>query len=142
MVTRASASQSVELEFIYQVESYQKTLKMVFTASLLGAQHYRNSEENKPPSLLVVYLGMTFNGMPPSLYGRQMAGAKQSTRRGGPVQLKTSKTSYLEAHNLRSFSKKNLAHTWKKNNLSKVFGMATVLIFREHFSRYLNTNMV
>ena len=32
---RASALQSVDLGFISQIESYQKTLKMVFTASLL-----------------------------------------------------------------------------------------------------------
>ena len=56
---------------------------MVFTASLLGAQHIRDSVENKPVSLLVVSLGKTLNGMPPSLCGRQMEGAKQSTRRGG-----------------------------------------------------------
>ena len=37
---RASTLQSVDLGCIPQVESYQKTLKkMVFTASLLGAQH-------------------------------------------------------------------------------------------------------
>ena len=39
VVVRASASQSVDLGFIPKVELYQKTLKMVFTASLLGAQH-------------------------------------------------------------------------------------------------------
>ena len=38
VVVRASVSQSVDLGFIFQVESYQKTLKMVFTAYLLGAQ--------------------------------------------------------------------------------------------------------
>ena len=30
--------------------------------------------ENKPSSLLVVSLGKTLNGMPPSLCGRQVAG--------------------------------------------------------------------
>ena len=54
VVVRASASQSVDLRFISQVESYQKTKKMVFTASLLGAQHIWDSVENKPASLLVV----------------------------------------------------------------------------------------
>ena len=39
VVVRASASQSVDLGSISYVESYQKTLKMLFTASLLGAQH-------------------------------------------------------------------------------------------------------
>ena len=47
---------------------------MVFTASLLGAQHIRDSVENKPASLLVVSLGKALNGMPPSLCGRQMVG--------------------------------------------------------------------
>ena len=48
--------------------------EMVFTASLLGAQHIRDSVENKPASLLVVSLGKALNGMPPSLCGRQMVG--------------------------------------------------------------------
>ena len=39
VVVRAPASQLVDLEFIPLLELYQKTLKMVFTASLLGAQH-------------------------------------------------------------------------------------------------------
>ena len=47
---------------------------MVFTAFLLGAQHIRDSVENKPASLLVVSLGKALNGMPPSLCGRQMVG--------------------------------------------------------------------
>ena len=58
--------------------------KMVFTASLLGVQRIRDSVENKPASLLVVSLGKALNGMAPSLCGRH-GGAKQSTRRGGPV---------------------------------------------------------
>ena len=73
-MVRASASQSVDLGFISQVESYQKTLKMVFAASLLDAQHIKDSVENKPASLLVVSLGKAFNGTPPSLCGRQMVG--------------------------------------------------------------------
>ena len=47
---------------------------MVFTASLLGAEHIRDSVENKPASLVVVSLGKALNGMPPSLRGRQMVG--------------------------------------------------------------------
>ena len=47
---------------------------MVFTASLLDAQHKKNSVENKPASSLVVSLGKTLNGMPPSLWGRKVAG--------------------------------------------------------------------
>ena len=48
--------------------------KMIFTASLLGAQHNRDSVENKPASLLVVSLGKTLNGMLPFSCGRQVVG--------------------------------------------------------------------
>ena len=47
---------------------------MISTAFLLDAQNIMNSEENKPASLLVVFLDKTLNGMSPSLCGRQMAG--------------------------------------------------------------------
>ena len=40
------------------------TLKLVFTASLLDAQHYRDSVENKPASSLVVPLGKALSGIP------------------------------------------------------------------------------
>ena len=40
------------------------TLKLIFTASLLDAQHYGDSVENKPASLLVVPLGRAFSGIP------------------------------------------------------------------------------
>ena len=43
---------------------------MVFTASLLGAQHNRDSVENKPANLLVVSLGKALNGMPTFSCGR------------------------------------------------------------------------
>ena len=56
-MVRASASQSVDLGFIPLVESYQKTLKMVSTAALLGVRHLREVAENKPASSLVVSLG-------------------------------------------------------------------------------------
>ena len=72
VVVRASASQSVDLGFIPLVESYQKTLKMVFPASLLGAQYLVEVVENKPASSLVVSLGKTLNGTPPSLCRRQV----------------------------------------------------------------------
>ena len=74
VVARASALQWVDLGFISQVESYQKTLKMKFTSSLLGAQHKRDSAGNKPASLLVASLDKALNGMPPSLCGRQVVG--------------------------------------------------------------------
>ena len=69
---RASASQSVDLGFIPLVESYQKTLKMASIASLLGARHLSEVVENKPASLLVVFLGKALNGTPPPLCGRQV----------------------------------------------------------------------
>ena len=46
---------------------------MVFIASALGAQHKRDSVENKPASLLVVSLAKTLKEMPPSLSGIQVA---------------------------------------------------------------------
>ena len=46
---------------------------MVFTASLLGAQHKMDSVENKPEDPLAVSLGKALNEMPPSLCGRQVA---------------------------------------------------------------------
>ena len=49
------------------------TLKLVFTASLLNAQHSRDSVENKPASLLDV-MGKTLGGIPLFGSGRQMAG--------------------------------------------------------------------
>ena len=73
VMVRVSASQSLDLGFISQVESYQKTLKNGIYSFLLGAQQNKNSVENNPASLLVS-LGKTLNAMPPSLCGRQMVG--------------------------------------------------------------------
>ena len=64
VVVRASASQSVDMGFISLVESYQKTLKMVFTASLLRARYLGEVVENRPASSLVVSLGKALNGTP------------------------------------------------------------------------------
>ena len=64
VVVRAFASQSVDLGFIPFVESYQKTLKMVSIASLLGARHLWEVVENKPASSLVVFLDKALNGTP------------------------------------------------------------------------------
>ena len=72
VVVRASASQLIDLRFNPLVESYQKTLKMVHTASLLGVWHLLEVVENKPASLLVVSLGKALNVMPPILCGRQV----------------------------------------------------------------------
>ena len=62
VVVRAFPWQLVDLGFIFQIESYQKTLK-IFTAYLLGTQKNWNSVENKPASLLV-FLGKTLNRGP------------------------------------------------------------------------------
>ena len=49
---------------------------MVFTASLLGTLHERNSVEKKPASLLVMLrLDKTLNGVPPALCGKQVLGS-------------------------------------------------------------------
>ena len=49
------------------------TLKLVFTASLLGAQCLRDSVENKSARLLVL-LEKALSGIPPCWCGRQMVG--------------------------------------------------------------------
>ena len=50
------------------------TTKLVFTVSLLDAQHQRDSVKNKPANLLVVPLGKALGWIPPSCCGRQVAG--------------------------------------------------------------------
>ena len=57
----ASASGTVHLDFIPRWVTTM-TLKLVFTASLLDAQHWRDSVENKPASLLVS-LGKALSGI-------------------------------------------------------------------------------
>ena len=73
-MVRASASQSVDMEFNSQVESYQKTLKNGIHSFPAWRSANRDSAENKPASLLVVSLGKTLDGMLPSLCGRQVGG--------------------------------------------------------------------
>ena len=72
-VVRASASEAVDLGLIPS-RIKPMTLKLLFTAFLLDAKHSRDSVKNKPASLLVMPLGKTLNGIPPSWCGRQMAG--------------------------------------------------------------------
>ena len=64
-VIRASALGAVDSGLI---PSWVKpmTSKLVFTASVLDAQHERNSVKNKLASLLVVPLGKVLSGIPPS----------------------------------------------------------------------------
>ena len=64
-VVRASASEAVVLGLI-QNRVKSMTVQLIFTAFLLDAQHYRDSVENKPTSLLVVPLGKALSGIPPS----------------------------------------------------------------------------
>ena len=59
--THSSALQSVNLGFIPLVESYRKTLKIVFRAFVLGARHLWEVVENKPASSLIASLGKAVN---------------------------------------------------------------------------------
>ena len=72
-VVRAFASKNVDLSLIPSLVK-PMTLKLVFTVSLLDAQHERDSVENKPASLLSVPLGKALSGIPLSWCGRQVAG--------------------------------------------------------------------
>ena len=80
---RAHLSLLMNLGLISLVESCQKALKTVFTASLVGAQHKRKSVENKPAISLawcnrmlacLLVTGGRLNGMSLSLCGRLVAG--------------------------------------------------------------------
>ena len=59
-MVRASASGAVELRFDSKITS-----KLVFTASLLNAQHESGSVENKPASLHIVPLAKALSGVYP-----------------------------------------------------------------------------
>ena len=72
-MVRAFASGAVDSSLIPS-RVKPMTLKLVLAASLLDAQRYRDSVENKPASLLVVPLGKALNGIPPSWCGKQMPG--------------------------------------------------------------------
>ena len=73
VVVRVSASQSIDLGLIPEVESYQMTLKnSICSFSDWHSALKRDSVENKPASLLVVSLGKALNGAPPPLCGRQV----------------------------------------------------------------------
>ena len=72
-VVRAFASGAVDSGLIPTLVK-PMTLKLVFTVSMLDAQHLRDSVENKPASLFVVPLGKALSGIPPSWCGRRMAG--------------------------------------------------------------------
>ena len=78
-MVRTSALQSVDLGFIDQVESHQKTLKNGIYSFPAWGSGNRESVENRPACLPVVFLGKALNGMPPSLCGRQVAGTSSLT---------------------------------------------------------------
>ena len=64
-MVRASASQSIDLGGSFPLSSHtKKLLKIVSTASLLGARHLWEVVKNKPASSLVVTLGKALNGTP------------------------------------------------------------------------------
>ena len=62
---RVSVSGAVDSDLI-PCRVKPMALKLVFTASLLDTQHYRDNEENKRASLLVVPLGKALSEIPPS----------------------------------------------------------------------------
>ena len=74
-MVRASALQSVDLGFIPQVKSYQKTLKNGIYSFPAWCSAHRDSVVNKPASLFVVFLGKALNGMPPSSVADRWAGS-------------------------------------------------------------------
>ena len=74
VVVRESTSQSIDLRFVPQVESYQKTLKNDIHSFPAWPSAHRDGVENKPASLLVVSLSKALCGTPPSSCGRQVAG--------------------------------------------------------------------
>ena len=73
-MVRTSASQSVDLGFISQVDSCQKTSKNSIPSFPAWRSGNRDRVKSKPASLLVVFLGKALNGMPRSLCGRQEVG--------------------------------------------------------------------
>ena len=77
-MVRASASGAVDLGLIPSRVKLM-TLKLVFKASLLDAQHQRDSAENKHACSLIVPLGRALSGITPSWCGRQMAGTQWRT---------------------------------------------------------------
>ena len=58
----------------FQSSHTERLHKLLFTASLFGAQHKKNSVENKREILLAVPLDKTLNGMSPPLRRRQEVG--------------------------------------------------------------------
>ena len=79
VVVRTSTLQLVDLGFIPQVESYQKTLNNGIHSFSAWCSANWDSVENKSASLLVLSLGKALNGMAERWQGNK------STRHGCPV---------------------------------------------------------
>ena len=92
VVVIVSASQSVDLGFIFQLESYQKTLKNGIHRFPAWRSAHRDSVEKKP-SLLVVSLGKALNGTPLPLCSRQVVWPSSLPVVVAPVLLQTCKPS-------------------------------------------------
>ena len=76
----ASALQSVDY-FLFPCRVIPTTVKTEFTTSLFDAWHEGDTEEKKPESVLFMPLGQTFNGIPPSICGRQEMGSSNLSAR-------------------------------------------------------------
>ena len=81
-MVRAFVSQSVDLGFISQVESYQKTFKNGIHSFPAWRPASRDSVKNKPASLLVVSLGKAWDSF--IFLWQTGGGAKQFTYYCGP----------------------------------------------------------
>ena len=93
VVVRASASQSVDLGFNPFVETYQKTLKMVSTASVLGALHLGEDVENEPASSLDVSSGKALKRTPPAFLWKT---GGRDTEMATPKRVWTSSPNYSD----------------------------------------------
>ena len=77
-VVNASASSAVDSALILSRVT-PMPVKSIFTPSMLYPQHYGDSLENKPASLLVVRMEKVLSGILPSGSGRQVAGKSQAS---------------------------------------------------------------
>ena len=64
VVVRVSASQSVDLVFVFLVVSHQTTFKNGIQNLRARRSAFKNVVENKPASSLAVFLGKALNGTP------------------------------------------------------------------------------
>ena len=74
VVIRAFVSQSVNLGFTSQFESYKRTLKTGIHSFQAWSSAHRESVRHRPASMLVVSMSNILNRTPPSLCGSQVVG--------------------------------------------------------------------